>query len=499
MDAASTPRSSSSATEGASSSDAQPACTERQPVESLDAFLEAIQALDPKMLSYQSLGDFLYGFDFRGLDLEALMPPKPAPGSYSRNILTLEPLEVALLRWPPGAESAVHFHQGFYGYVIVLQGEGADIVYRDHADPQDPDQRLLDEQRVAFIGTGGVLHEPDGTIHKIVNPSPEAEMLSLHIYYPALENLDGLVLYDLEGRRTGQLGPDAEAASWTEPEGRFRHIQNNAFQFRTWPQAHPTASHRVVVFKPKPSPQAIQAMLSDYYDEQAEVYDFFDFRHPTRKAYTNRINHLVADAIKARPQVQHLLGVACGTGRRVSDIRSLSGRDLDITGVDMSSGMVAVARERGLDMVQDNWLDADLGERQFDAAIFLYSFGHICSRADRLTALRKLHRHLKPGGLLCIDVFNREDRHEWGPLAMKAFERERLAEAGFEPGDVFYRKADGKATAFLHYFSEEDVRALWEEAGFQVEAIRYVGYTHRSGELLDDPCDGFFFVEATAR
>lgn len=466
----------------------------------MEDFLKDIARLDPKAMTYESLGEFLYGYDFRGMDLSDIMPPVPTPGSYSRNILTLEPLEVALLRWPPGAESAVHFHSGFYGYVIVLQGEGADIVYREHQAPEGHSTpAYLDEQRLALIGAGGVLHEPDGTIHKIVNPSPEAELLSLHIYYPALENLDGLVLYDLEKGRIGELGPDADCASWTEPEGCFKRIENKAFECRSWPEAHPKSSHRVVVFKPKPGPATIQAMISEYYDEQAAVYDFFDFRHPTRKAYTHRINHLVADAIKARPAVQSLLGVACGTGRRVSDIRELSGRDLAVTGVDMSPGMVAVARERGLDMVEGNWLDADLGERRFDAAIFLYSFGHICSRADRLAALRKLHQHLVPGGLLCVDLFNREDRHEWGPRAMHTFEQERLADAGFEPGDVFYRKADGKATAFLHYFSEPDLRALWAEAGFKVEAVRYVGYTHASGELLDDARDGFFFVEATAQ
>jgi SAM-dependent methyltransferase len=456
----------------------------------MNALLEAVRGLDPKTLSYEALGDFCRAIDPASLDWAAHLPEPAPPGTYSRNILTLDPIEVALLRWPPGVESAVHYHRGFYGYVLVLAGQGADVVYRHHGEH-------LDEHRLALIGPGGLLHEPDGTIHKIVNASATEELVSLHLYFPPLETLDGMVIYDPSRGRLGELGPEAETASWAEDVSRFRRVEEDAFTARTWAEAH-GKSHRVVVVKPKPSPEAIRAMTGAYYDEQAAVYDFFDFRHPTRKAYTRRVNALVAEAIRERPAVRSLLGVACGTGRRVSDIIGQAGRPLDVTGVDMSPGMVAVARERGLEMVEADWLGADLGERRFDAAIFLYSFGHVCSRADRLEALRKLRRHLVPGGLLCIDLFNRDDRHEWGPAAMELYREQRLDAAGFEPGDVFYRKADGEATAFLHYFREDEVRALWTEAGFRVDRIRYVGYTHASGELVDNPRDGFFFVEATA-
>jgi branched-chain amino acid aminotransferase len=82
-----------------------------------------------------------------------------------------------------------------------------------------------------------------------------------------------------------------------------------------------------------------------------------------------------SEAVLATIRVNRLracyISIACGTGFRERGIRSGTGQPFSIVGVDSSAAMCAEARRAGLDAVESAWLDADLGDRQFDAAIFL--------------------------------------------------------------------------------------------------------------------------------
>jgi ubiquinone/menaquinone biosynthesis C-methylase UbiE/predicted metal-dependent enzyme (double-stranded beta helix superfamily) len=454
----------------------------------MNDLLDTASTLKKGDLSYEELGKWVYSQDFSKLNYQSHLPEIESATDYSRNILCLEPLELVLLRWPPGTESGVHFHEGFYGYVVILQGEAMDIQYR-FANGK------LDEQMMSCCHQGGVIDEPDGIIHKIVNSSETEELVSLHIYYPALESFEGMQLFDLEKKRWGKLSGDAKNASF-EDLSVFDELKENAFESRTWKEAH-QRSHRAVVFKPKPSQDDIASMIKAYYNEQAEVYDYFDFRDPTRKAYTTRINELIAGQLKERNLSGKLLAVACGTGRRVLEIARLSEREWDLHGVDLSEEMAIKCRDRGLQVSVGNWPHVDAPDETFDALIFLYSFGHLCSHEQRLEALKAIKRTLKPGAFCYIDFFNLEDKYEWGPAALKTYQSAHLDKMGFDPGDVFYRKADGKATAFLHYFTQQELEKLFEEADLKITSMKHVGYVHRSGELVGSD-EGFILVEAQA-
>ena len=64
-----------------------------------------------------------------------------ASGNYARNILLMDPFEVVVLHWPPGVESAIHHHEGFWGYVLCVEGEVENVEYTYDADAKELRQK----------------------------------------------------------------------------------------------------------------------------------------------------------------------------------------------------------------------------------------------------------------------------------------------------------------------------------------------------------------------
>lgn len=450
--------------------------------------LERVAQETPKNFDYEWLGKFVRSIDPQQLDYRTLLPQITSQHDYARNILCLEPFECVLLYWPPGVESAVHHHEGFWGYVLCLEGAIDNIEYTLK------DGQLL-ESRAVRAYAGGVLNEPDGTIHKIVNASDEEYLVTLHFYYPALDNLDQLRLFDLEGGRIATLNEKAVTASFGQPDECYRTIEENAFVYISLEENNTARSHRIYPILPKPDSSRIAELLSAYYKEQAFEYDGFDLKHKSRKKYTERINTLIAEYLK-KIQPDRVLDLACGTGRRAADIKALSGIDYTILGIDLSPEMCAVARNRNINAEAGNWLQMEMAGEEADVVTFLYAYGHIPTEQERKESLEKVYATLKPGGYFFFDAFNINDQTEWGPQAVKAFEEHNLESFGYERGDVFYQKVGGEEVAFLHYCEEDKLKAFVESVGFKVEAILHIGYVHNSGEILDRNDAGALFVIA---
>ncbi|MEO0584755.1 MAG: methyltransferase domain-containing protein [Bacteroidota bacterium] len=456
----------------------------------MQQLIQAIKAFPPDQISYESLGKFVQSIDFVNLDYQDYIPYECDPGDYGRNILTLSPFECVLIYWPPGIESAIHFHEGFYGYVVMLEGQLDNVTYQYK-------KGILGEDKAARYFPISVMDEPDHTIHKLRNPHPAQGAVSLHFYYPALDTLEDLVIYDTQRKAEGVLSATAKAASWSEAEGHFKSIKQEAFDFQDIVTFHHKPSHLIHPIIPKPNSQKIGEMVGAYYCEQAEQYDQLDHEHPCRQAYTDTINALIAENLRAKAGVQRMLHVACGTGRRALDIRRQSGKDYHITGVDISAKMCQVASAKDIELINEGWVDVELDPAiRFEAASWLYAFGHLSRHEVRLAALEKLHRHMHPGGHLFMDVFNVNNRFEWGPFAVRTFNRMRLDRYGYESGDVFYRRAHGQEIAYLHYFEWEEIKSLLEEAKFEIETIHNIGYAKNPGQIVEDPNEGFFFIVA---
>lgn len=453
--------------------------------------IQRIKQETPKDFDFDWLHRFVRSIDLEKLDLEGAVPPCDASsGNYARNILLMDPFEVVLLHWPPGVESAIHHHEGFWGHVLCVEGEVENVEF-----VHDAEARELRELRALRVRRGGILPEPDGTIHKIANADDAAALVTLHFYAPALESLDGMVLYDAERQWRGELNERATTASFHQDEGAFRSLEKDAFTFVPLGSVAEHGTHQLYPVIPKPSPEEITESLREYYAEQADEYDALDEESAVRKAYTEGIDRLIAADLAALSP-RNALHIACGTGRRAATIRRYSGLDYNIEGIDISHSMVAQARQRGIEARIAVWNEVDAGRDRYDAVTLLYAFGHIPSEEERRRSLRKVSEVLRPGGRFYMDVFNVENPKEWGPEALHLFEELKLEEEGYESGDLFYRRHEGRGVAFLHYCTPTGIAAMVEECGLRIVREHRIGYTHRPGETLSagDPGGNLLLV-----
>ena len=452
---------------------------------SLRALVDRLSANSPLPLNYESLCEWVESMDRLEMDWSDEVPELLDVDDYARNIMCLEPFEVVIIHWPPGVESAVHHHEGFWGSVVCLQGVLENVTYA----LEDGELRLAEMLQAT---SGGIVPEPDGTLHKIRNGSATDPLVTLHFYFPALKNLDGLALYDLKTGNRYICNEHAPTASIVLPEHCYRQVDLAAFHYSPPVKASHIQSNRV----PKPLDSEIERMISAYYNEQAATYDALDEQVLKRQQYTQAIDGRISSVLRKLNEdqpVHRVMHLACGTGRRACRIQSMSGMSYAIHGVDMSEDMAKQANSRGIEVGVASLTGLRTVRRDFDAVTLLYAYGHLPSEAVRLHVLKTVFDMLRPGGLFFFDAFDVADTNEWGPAAIEQFKEQRLSSQGYELGDVFYRRTEGQESAFLHYCSREGLSELVQAAGFTIREVVNIGYDEASGQESEQ---GKLFVVA---
>ena len=136
---------------------------------------------------------------------------------------------------------------------------------------------------------------------------------------------------------------------------------------------------------------SIYMRAKDYAQEAAKLHDFIQAHK--RSAGTD------------------LLDVACGTGLHLEHLQ----QHYTARGLDLSTGLLKIARERcpNVPFTQGDMTDFALGT-QFDVVTCLFSaIGYVVERDRLQQAVRTMHRHLKPGGVLLIEPWFTPD--QWKP------------------------------------------------------------------------------------
>jgi SAM-dependent methyltransferase len=124
---------------------------------------------------------------------------------------------------------------------------------------------------------------------------------------------------------------------------------------------------------------------------------------------------IVADAA-AVATGDRVLDVACGTGVLTREVAGRAGGRGEVVGLDVSPGMLTVARERSSTIAWQEGAAESLPfpDQRFDAVVS--QFGLMFFQ-DRRAAIREMRRVLRPGGRLAIAVWD-------GLAAMPAFAAE---------------------------------------------------------------------------
>jgi SAM-dependent methyltransferase len=139
------------------------------------------------------------------------------------------------------------------------------------------------------------------------------------------------------------------------------------------------------------------------YQQFAYLYDQLMEDAP----YGEWVSFVKAAISSELPSAKHILDVGCGTGTLPL---LLAKEGFEVTGVDLSSDMLTVAREKAekekvpLALFQQDMRELE-GLGLFDCVTILCdSLNYLLKEDDVHSAFRSAHEHLVAGGLLLIDV-----------------------------------------------------------------------------------------------
>lgn len=176
----------------------------------------------------------------------------------------------------------------------------------------------------------------------------------------------------------------------------------------------------------------------------------------------------LAFLIQYATEGERVLDLGCGNGRLFQVLKE---KKIDYIGVDFSSQMIEIAREKNPQgkFLLANALNLPFSENFFDKIYSLAVFHHLPSREFRVKFLKEAQRVLKPKGLLILTVWRlRRVRHFkliLKFLILKIFKKTKL-----DFRDVFIPWGK-KCQRYVHLFSKKELKELIKEAGFRLKKI----------------------------
>ncbi len=175
----------------------------------------------------------------------------------------------------------------------------------------------------------------------------------------------------------------------------------------------------------------------DWYDEHADQYAQASAAN-LNMAHINAFSDLL-------PRNAMVLDVGCGAGR---DVGPLGRKGLDVVGLDLSEGLLKVAKREfpDIDFIEGTMLNLPFKDAQFDGVWSNASLLHLETTNDVKLALSEMHRTLKADGILFALV---------------------KAQTGAGKTAVVSDKLSGH-DRFFQYFSVSELRQLLVDGQFQL-------------------------------
>lgn len=194
-------------------------------------------------------------------------------------------------------------------------------------------------------------------------------------------------------------------------------------------------------------PADFQRTTRDSYDAIAPAYADFSRGELAAKPLERGVLATFAELAAAGGGGLPVADVGCGTGRVTAHLGEL-GLGLDVFGIDLAPGMLAVAREEhpGLRFDEGSMLALDLADRSLGGLLAWYSTIHVPDE-ELPRAFAEFHRVLAPGA----------------PVQL-----------GFQVGDEPLRMTEAlgeEVSLVFHRRQPERMAALLRAAGLEVRAV----------------------------
>jgi ubiquinone/menaquinone biosynthesis C-methylase UbiE len=129
---------------------------------------------------------------------------------------------------------------------------------------------------------------------------------------------------------------------------------------------------------------------------------------------------------------RRVVDLGTGTGTLLRDIRRLA-RGACVVGVDRAPGMLELARQGGVPLVQMDGVDLGFRDSSVDVVVIAFALFHL---DDPVVALREVRRVLRPGGAVGTVTWAEDPEIE----ASRAWEEELDAHGAWDPMPARPRK-----------------------------------------------------------
>jgi ubiquinone/menaquinone biosynthesis C-methylase UbiE len=146
-----------------------------------------------------------------------------------------------------------------------------------------------------------------------------------------------------------------------------------------------------------------------YYDDFAATYE-----RGRDRGYHALVDEIEASVLIPFAREKRVLEVGCGTGLVLGRVAAVA---REAVGVDLSPGMLSVARQRGLEVREGSATELPFAEATFDVVCSFKVLAHV-PELDR--ALSEIDRVLVPGGVAVLEFYNRRSLRYLGRLAAGA-------------------------------------------------------------------------------
>jgi ubiquinone/menaquinone biosynthesis C-methylase UbiE len=156
----------------------------------------------------------------------------------------------------------------------------------------------------------------------------------------------------------------------------------------------------------------------EFFEEMGIEYEDYPFTQNTK----NEVNWMVQEYL-LNPEMK-ILDVGCGTGRHAINLATKGYKN--ITGIDLSPGLIKAAREVAKEKnVSIDFRVCDARElpfeNEFDAALCLCegAFGLLENDAENYKVLRAVHKALKKQGIFILTTLNLFRDAEFDPMTCR--------------------------------------------------------------------------------